>query len=79
MSITVNCVIDLTEEELMYVLLSRAKLKAAPWPSPEQSAVVAREDAEQAMARTGPRYGRGVERKRNPQFRFHPPNTKRDI
>ena len=31
MSITVNCSIDLTEEELMHVLLSRAKLKAAPW------------------------------------------------
>lgn len=37
MSITINCVIDLTEEELMYVLLSRAKLKAAPWPSPESA------------------------------------------
>ena len=31
MSITVNCSIDLTEEELMFVLLSRAKLKAVPW------------------------------------------------
>jgi hypothetical protein len=52
MSITVNCVIDLTEEELLFVLLSRAKLKAVPWPSPERDAVIAREEAEQAMART---------------------------
>jgi hypothetical protein len=34
-SITVNCSIDLTEEELMYVLLSRAKLKAVPWTLPD--------------------------------------------
>ena len=37
MSIIVNCSIDLTEEELMYVLLSRAKLKAVPWTLPEET------------------------------------------
>ena len=38
--LTVNCSIDLTEEELMFVLLSRAKLKAVPWPSPESAGAV---------------------------------------
>jgi hypothetical protein len=52
MSITVNCSIDLTEEELFLILQHRQAIKTPRFIEPEQNAVVAREDAEQAMART---------------------------
>ena len=66
MSITVNCVIDLTEEELLFVLRRRAgqiimvsppeetttAASVGPILTPEQIADIAREEAEQAMART---------------------------